>query len=114
MEKEREGAPSQHTTRAIPSQQGVFGVLRACEEQTAAFPWSSLIEAVATQLDIMHFEAIDGTPSAVFRGALYLFPMVQRFPAEHEVVIQLDDEGLCPLIVWAHRLLGMVVLVKQL
>lgn len=113
MEKEREDSPAQHVGRAIPSQQGVFGVLRACEEQTAEFPWSSLIEAVATQLNILDFEAVDAVPPAVFRGALYMFPMVQRFKAEHEVVIQLEGEGLCPLVVWAHRILGMTVLVRQ-
>ena len=112
MEKEREDAPAQYTPRATPSQQGVFGVLRACEEQTTEFPWCSMIEAVAKRLDIPDFEAVEAIAPAVLRGALYLFPMVQRVKDEYEVVIELEGEGLCTLIVWIHRILGMDVLVR--
>ncbi|KAI4190440.1 MAG: hypothetical protein LQ346_004910, partial [Caloplaca aetnensis] len=113
MEKEREDAPSQHISRAVPNQQGVSGVLRACEEQTADFPWVSLVEAVARQLDVPDFNAVTAIPSAVLRGALYLFPMVQRVKDEYEAVIHLQSHGLCPLVVWAHRILGLDVLVRQ-
>ncbi|KAL8770746.1 MAG: hypothetical protein Q9209_003613 [Squamulea sp. 1 TL-2023] len=114
MEKEREDAPSQHVSRAIPSQEGVFGFLRACEEQTTEFPWASLTEAVAKQLGIPDFAAVKGIPPAVLRGAMYLFPMVQRVKDDYEAVIQLQgSEGLCPLVVWAHRILGLDVLVRQ-
>lgn len=112
-EKEREDAPSQTTSRAVPNLKGVFSVLRACEEQTAKFPWVSLVEAVARQLEVRDFDAITAIPSAILRGALYLFPMIQRVNDEYEAVIQLKGQGLCPLVVWAHQILELEVLVRQ-
>lgn len=112
LEAQAEGAPAQHQTRAVPSQEGITGVLRACEEQTSMFNWAGLIEAVASQLDIEDGDASSPIVPAIFRGATTMFPMVQTLPQDREVVIE-TDSGLCVLVVWAHHILGLSVLVRH-
>jgi hypothetical protein len=41
-----------------------------------------------------------------------MFPLVQRFPEEHEMLVDMGPDGLCALIVWAVHILALRVLVK--
>ena len=114
FEKQSEEAPPGPLVRAVPSEEGICNVLRACEEQTSAFAWSDLLDAVALRISILRENMVDCIPATIFRGLLLMLPLVQRFPEEYEAMIQIDGSGLCALVVWMHHVLGMTVLVKAL
>jgi hypothetical protein len=50
FERESNDAPLDTEIRSPPSIEGIRGVLKAIEEQTAAFQWQRFLQAVANQL----------------------------------------------------------------
>ena len=104
--------PTEARTRAVPSQDNVLGVLRACEEQTARYDWRNLFAAVAAQLDISPDDATEPIESAVLRGLTLVFPYVQTLPEDREIIVRARS-GVCILVVWAHHVLGLNVLVRK-
>jgi hypothetical protein len=111
FEKQDEGAPPGHILDAVPSHDGLIGVLRACEDQTAVFNWSNFLTAVATKMNIPIERASETLPSAILRGAITMLPFAQTLPGDRLIVI-VCDSGVCLLIVWVHHLLGLTVLVR--
>jgi hypothetical protein len=111
FEKKGEGAPPEHILDAVPSHDGLIGVLRACEEQTAAFNWSNFLTAVAAKMNIPIERASEALPSTILRGAITMLPFAQTLPGDRLIVI-VCDSGVCLLAVWVHHLLGLTVLVR--
>lgn len=113
MEKYDEAAPADHKTRAIPNQESILGVLRACEEQTSSYDWLGQIEAVALQLGFGEADISDPLAPAILRGALLLLPMVQTLPLDRKIIATMSQgDGVCIFVVWAHHVCGLDVLVK--
>jgi hypothetical protein len=112
FDKIEEGAPSDHVGRATPSEEGIFRVLQACEEQTALYNWRFVLLAVANTLGVTGPEAFAPLPAVVFRGVLAMFPLVQHFPEDRVINIELgSNDGASLLVVWAHHVLSLTVLV---
>jgi hypothetical protein len=112
MEQRYDQAPPEAITRSIPSFDGIKGVLRACEDQTAQFQWIDLLYAVAAKLDMHPDEACKPINSAILRGLTLYFPSVQSLPEDREILIQ-THTGVGILVVWAHLVLGLDVLVRH-
>lgn len=111
FEREADEADSSQHRRAVPSQEGIFGVFRACEDQTSAYNWKGLILAVATTLDISEPDALEPIPSIVLQGAVHTFPLVQSLPDDRIVLIDTHEgAGACCLLVCV---LGLTVLVRK-
>jgi hypothetical protein len=106
-----EDAPQDYKMDAIPSQDRLMGVLRACEDQTSAYDWGILLLAVATFLGIPNVRASEPLPGAVLRGATIMFPIVQSLSEDRIIHIE-SGSGVCVLVVWAHHVMGLTVLVK--
>ncbi|MCJ1376106.1 hypothetical protein MMC20_007346 [Loxospora ochrophaea] len=107
-------APASTTT---PSREAIREVLRACEDQTAAFDWNMLLHAVATSLGFPVQDCTGDLPSIVLQGALDMLPMVQTLPNDRFVQIQISANresflGICLLVVWAHHVLDFTVSVR--
>ena len=111
FERENEEAPPGHISKAVPSQEGILGVLKACEVQTSAYNWSGQIRAVASVLGIPDTKTFQPLPAVILRAVVYMFPIVQSLPEDRSIVVW-TERGVCILVVWAHFVLGLTVLVK--
>ncbi|KAL8704852.1 MAG: hypothetical protein Q9201_002011 [Fulgogasparrea decipioides] len=118
LRKRIEGAPSSSTLPSTPCRESILGVLRACEAQTSAFSWNMMLDAVSRTLGYNSDSAPMDFPQSVLQGLLDMFPMVQRWPGERIIHIQIpvDAEkgsGASALVVWAHHVLELTVLVRS-
>jgi hypothetical protein len=112
FDKQAEDTPSGYNSRASPSEDGIYGFLQACEDQTSLYDWTCLLRTVAVMLGYTGPEdAINGLPPVIFRGLLTTLPFVQHFPEEHVIQIECGT-GECWIVVWTHHILGLSVLVK--
>ena len=111
LEKRVQGATPEADVKAPPSQDSVLGYLTACEEQTNAFIWDHYLLGFASMFGWSQVLAQDPLPPVILRGALDMFPLVQHFP-ENYLVHVITEKGLDILLVWAHRILGLNVLVN--
>ena len=109
LEKRVHDASPDADVKAPPSQDSVLGYLTACEEQTNAFIWDHYLHGFASIFGWSQRLARDPLPAVILRGALDMFPLVQQFP-ENYLVHVITGPGLCILLVWAHRILGLNVL----
>jgi len=110
FEKESESAPETYVPRAIPSEEGVRGVLQACEEQTASFDWRLTLLAVALSLGLPDSALSKPLPAVILRGLVYMLPLTQHLPEDRIIQIELGkDDGICTIIVWAHHICGLNV-----
>ncbi|KAI4168984.1 MAG: hypothetical protein LQ343_006015 [Gyalolechia ehrenbergii] len=117
LRKRSEGAPSSSGLPSSPDRLGILGVLEACESQTAAFNWSMMIDAVSITLGYSAETAPTDFPPFVLQGLIDMFPMVQTLPSDRLIHIQIPvgeglNSGTSVLVVWAHRVLDLVVLVR--
>ncbi len=112
LERRVEEAPADASERSLPSQAGLLGVIRACEEQTAAFDWTGLLFAIGQLLRVDRLEALSSIAWPVLTGLLDMFPLVQSLPEDRMILVE-SDEGTCALCVWAFHVLGLTVLVKS-
>lgn len=110
LEKRVQDASSEADVKAPPSQDSVLGYLTACEEQTNIFIWDHYLLGFASMFGWSQESARGPLPAVILRGALDMFPLVQHFPENYLVHI-ITGQGLCILLVWAHRILGLNVLV---
>ena len=112
LDKRLEGAPADMDVRAVPSQNGLLGVLCACEEQTASYDWNGLLSAVASLLGVSRMGFFDPLPLVVLGGLLDMFAIIQSLPEDRLIYVR-GSQGTCILCVWAHHVLGLTVLVKM-
>ncbi len=113
-----EGAPTLLGSPSSPDRNGVLGVLKACESQTASFNWNMMIDAVSTTLGYRTDEAPTDIPRFVLQGLIDMFPMVQTLPDDRMIHIQIPvgenlNSGISVLVVWAHHILNLEVLVRH-
>ena len=118
LRKRSEGAPFSAGLSSIPDRKGILGVLEACESQTAAFNWNMMIDAVSTTLGYSAEKVSIDLPQSVLQGLIDMFPMVQTLPNDRFIHIQIPvgeelRSGISTLVVWAHHVLGLIVLVRS-
>lgn len=111
MEKRTEDAPVDYSARSAPAQEDIAGVITACDEQTAAFKWNQLLFATAATLGVPRPEATEALNPVIIRGALDMFPMVQKLYEDRLIHVE-QHSGLCVLVVWAHHVLGLTTVVR--
>lgn len=97
--------------KATPEEGRIFGVLRACQDQTSDFDWRILMMSVAHTLEMPDQRAYEPIPSVIVRAVISMFPIVQSLPEDRIIVIE-SGSGISAIVVWAHRLMGLTVLVK--
>lgn len=104
----------------VPDYVSLLGTIRACQQQTAAFRWAYLYDAVE---DKIH-EALDGLrnqfsnpqfkdrslPVAVLQGLLMWLQSLQSFP-EHRLLHLRCDTGISTVVVWCHHILGLSLMI---
>jgi hypothetical protein len=105
-----------------PGFEGVFTTLEACSSQTSAFAWNLYSQQVRTVLwqsypplehpNLYRRDSIERlTPNILLAAMDYLY-LVQSLPEDRKMVLQ-NQEGMIPLIVWAHYILGLTVQVHH-
>ena len=110
----------------VPDYVSLLGTIRACQQQTSAFRWAFLYEAVedkitkalARQLDHHKnkrkvFSGIEDErrclPIPVLQGLLMWLQSLQRFP-EHRLLLLRCDSGISTVVVWCHHILGLALI----
>jgi hypothetical protein len=101
-----------------PDYSGILSMIHACASQTAAYPWELLVQLVesrfpeARQWFWLRRSPLKRLSRSVLTAAVdYLF-LIQYLP-ENRVMMLSSQEGLVPIIVWAHYILGLNVLVQS-
>ena len=94
-----------------PSQDDIGKVVRAIQEQSSGFAWTTLLRHVTSELQIGYEEIAEGLPSFLVGSIVEMFPAVQSLSEDRYIVVE-GDQGLSCLVVWAHYVLGLTVLVK--
>ncbi|TPX13284.1 uncharacterized protein E0L32_006257 [Thyridium curvatum] len=113
FEIELEEAPEGSSIRAMPSEQAIAGVLRACEDQTTQYDWTLVLLAVAYRLGLPQNVLTRHLPGSIFRGLVYMLPLVQQLPDDRMILVEIEDRlGICPIIVWAHHICSLNVAVR--
>ncbi len=124
----------------VPDYVALLGTIRACQEQTAAFQWAALYEAVEhkiqsalkskirvlsndvtesageEQADIYtpvtpESVSIRCLPFTVFQSLIMWLQSLQSFP-EHRLLHLRCDSGISTVVVWCHHILGLTVTVQ--
>lgn len=75
FEREAENADPNTRSRAVPSSEGIYGVLRACEDQTSSYNWRGAILTTARALNMGEDDALSAIPSSVLQGAVHFFTL---------------------------------------
>ncbi len=109
IEKKFAAAPPDQ--RMAPGQYAISKTLKACEEQTSAYNWSGLVQAVGATLGLGTSYFVDTINTTVLGGLMDMLPMLQQLPEDRMAYIAGGD-GVCVVVVWAHHILGLTVLVK--
>ncbi|KAL9636824.1 MAG: hypothetical protein Q9204_002106, partial [Flavoplaca sp. TL-2023a] len=94
FEKDLEDAPPD-TLAANPKEENIVGIIKACEDQTAAFSWEGYLRAGSADLHLSAGQILSPT---------------SRVPIRFEDAS--DRDGVCAMIVWAHHILGLNVLIN--
>jgi hypothetical protein len=111
FEKDAEEAPPGITV-ANPREEYILAILRACEDQTAAFSWDACLQAVSARLHLSQEHTASALPPVILRSALRMLPIVQSLPEQRTMVINCSAaNGVCAMIVWAHYILSLNVLI---
>ena len=110
FERDAEEAPPD-IMMANPREEYILCILRACEDQTAAFSWEGYLQAVSARLHLSQEHTASSLPPVILRSALRMFPIVQSLPEQRTMVVNCSAaNGVCAVIVWAHYILGLNVL----
>ena len=124
---------------SVPDYPSLLGTVRACQQQTAAFQWASLFEAVERKIEAAAANAQDsGTPAHVdetkiiprglpatehasftnraipftaFQSLLMWLQTLQNFPRNRLLHLRCDT-GISTIVVWCHHVLGLSVSVS--
>lgn len=110
FEKQAECTPAKEIPIAGPSEEGIFGFLQACEEQSSSYNWVNQLTAIGRTLHCKDHEIHRPIPVCILRGLIDMLPLVQHFPEDRIIEIE-NGDGVCFLIAWAHLVLGLCVTV---
>ena len=111
MRQRVKDAPFGVDVGSIPTDSVMLGVLKACQEQTSAYPWELNFEAVRLNLGFntpMIGLAVEWTTLTVplLQASLDMLFAVQTFPEDRMMYIE-GRAGVVTLVVWAHCVLGL-------
>ena len=102
-----------------PDYDGILKTLQACSSQTSHFHWDDLIKSVESRFPRsapwFHSYCIPLrylSPDLLLEAMDYFY-MVQSLPEDRQIMIE-NQFGLVPIIVWAHSILGLSVIVKDI
>ena len=103
-----------------PGEGLLYGVLKACEEQTSTFPWHLTFEAVHCKLGLQYPIHSDCNEEMyiltltvpVLQACLDMLAATKSFPETRFMHIQCA-KGVVTLVVWAHCLMGLNVSVRS-
>ena len=109
---------------ASPRFEDIFGTLEACSSQTSSFIWDDHVQQVRNSI-LQHFPHVlqhhrfnmDSTipellPTSILLAAMDYLYLVQSLPEDRKMVLQ-TQEGIIPIIIWAHHILGLTVSVHR-
>jgi hypothetical protein len=120
-----------------PGYEGILRTLESCNSQTSSFDWNSIIQSVdhtvrqhfgyyerrdlSTLIDQQSFRNqglggsssrfIDGLSTALLLSAIDYLYIVQKFPEDRKILLK-SEKGAIPVIVWAHKILGLNVVIR--
>ena len=113
----------------VPDYVSLLGTLRACQQQTAAFRWAFLYEAVEEKindtfsaassreektedydLECLDYNESRALPFPVMQGLLMWLQSIQNFP-EHRLLHVRCDSGISTVVVWCHHVLGLSLMI---
>ncbi|MCJ1285368.1 hypothetical protein MMC26_004708 [Xylographa opegraphella] len=109
-------------SRPDPGYEGILGTLYACSSQTSNFPWNLYTQQVQAKLSAGFQQSISAgvhirhpslntiPPHTLLAFMDYLY-LVQAFPEERKIRVS-NQNGLVPLVIWAHHLLSLTVVVR--
>jgi hypothetical protein len=125
-------APAEQRQSTLSSE-SLIGVLDACSDQTASFPWHGYLAHISQMLGVPHgrdftipeppsptdvqpdsYEKSDDYFSLsipLLTASLDMLASVQRFYKDNIMVID-GSRGCCTMILWAHFVLGQTVRVQ--
>lgn len=123
-------------SESAPEYVSLVGTIRACQQQTAFFEWSSLYNAVEHKIQRTLATAKERSvgdpkmkrisdrwrtetkciqnkslPFPVFQSLMMWLQSLQSFP-EHRLLHVRCDKGITTVVVWCHHLLGLNVTVR--
>ncbi|KAI4125782.1 MAG: hypothetical protein LQ347_005234 [Umbilicaria vellea] len=105
------------TATPDPDYEGILGTLQTCNSQTSEYPWELLIDLVESKfataapwfrLSRSPLKCL--TPNILLGAMDYLYS-VQSLPEDRIMIVE-NQTGLVPIVIWAHCILGLVVLVQ--
>lgn len=97
---------------SIPAYDALSSTLRAIQDQTSAFCWSLLLDAVHMKLFPRCKTFGPRLPVTILQGCLDMLAIVQRFPDERFVHMHVTQKSLAEfLVVWSHHVMGLAVTV---
>ncbi len=113
----------------VPDYVSLLGTLRACQQQTAAFRWAFLYEAVEEKIndtfsaansreeetedydsECQSYNESRALPFPVMQGLLMSLQSIQNFP-EHRLLHVRCDSGISTVVVWYHHVLGLSLMI---
>lgn len=111
-----------------PDYVSLLGTIRACQQQTAAFKWSSFYIAVENKIqtalkvsrekkrpkkirNILGGIGVRCLPFAVLKLLIMWLQSLQSFP-EHRILHLRCNSGISTVIIWCHYVLGLKITVK--
>ncbi|KAI9767177.1 MAG: hypothetical protein M1835_007074 [Candelina submexicana] len=110
LEKRLEGGNTE-LARPTVDYVGLAGTLEACADQTSAYRWHLLLDAVEDTLpwrrDSGDYPERD-LDFVVLQGLLDLLTCVQYLPEDRIITLKCRA-GIATIVVWAHHVLGLIV-----
>lgn len=105
-----------------PDFAGIIGTLEACSSQTSSFTWTAYFAEVRNKIrkhlspPCARLHPYDSDPdqpreclsSNILLAAMDYLYFVQSLPEDRNMVLK-SQEGMVPIIVWAHSVLGLTV-----
>jgi hypothetical protein len=103
-----------------PGFDSILGTLNACNSQTSSFLWTPYISDVKGKIQ-RHFSYyndryidrhLEGLSDHLLLAAMDYFCLVQSLPEDRIMDIG-SEEGVIPVVVWAHHILGLTVSIRS-
>ena len=108
------------STMKSPGFDGIFRTLESISSETSNFDWSEYVEKARSKLctvvplgDLTYRGDSLSLPPEILLRCLDTLYVVQKDPDERFMTVN-EQQGMLTLIVWAHYILGLSVLVKNM
>ena len=121
-----------------PGFEGIMKTLECCNAQTSCFDWTPIVADIDLQIrqhfsyyhrddfnglvDQQSFRSrrmgiskarfITGLSTTLLLAAMDSLHIVQTFPEDRTMIIP-SEEGAIPIVVWAHKILGLTVVIRS-